>query len=76
MSIEYGAEVIDRNGKVLGTVDYIIRNAWTGEISKFRISQNSSGSDILMSPDQVLETADTKIKVNVTSEELTENNQN
>ena len=37
MEIEMGCEVIDKNGKVLGTVDYIIRNSWTGEISKFMV---------------------------------------
>jgi sporulation protein YlmC with PRC-barrel domain len=70
MSIEYGAEVIDKNGKSLGTVDYIIRNAWTGEISKFRIRVNSSSDEVLLSPEEILETEDSKIKLAVSFEEL------
>jgi sporulation protein YlmC with PRC-barrel domain len=70
MSIEYGAEVIDKDGKSLGTVDYIIRNAWTGEISKFRIRVNSSSDEVLLSPEEILETEDSKIKLAVSFEEL------
>ena len=35
MRIEYGAEVVDKNGNLLGTVTTVVRNSWTGEISKF-----------------------------------------
>jgi len=73
MSIEYGAEVIDKNGKSLGTVDYVIRNAWTGEISKFRIHVNSTKSEIMLSPEEIIETDDEKIQVALSSEELKEN---
>ena len=34
MNPEYGAEVIDHNGQILGTVDHLIRNLNTGEIRK------------------------------------------
>ena len=70
MEIEYGSEVIDRDGKTLGTVDYVIRNSWTGEISKFRVRRDSSGSELMFSPEEILESAETKIKVNVSSDEL------
>ena len=72
MSIEYGAEVIDKNGKALGNVDYVIRNAWTGEISKFRIFLKSTGNEVLLSPEEVLEVTDAKIKLDISSEELKE----
>jgi len=70
MDIEYGAEVIDRDGKALGTVDYVIRNAWTGEISKFRIRRNSLGSELMFSPEEILEVTGTKIKVDISSDGL------
>lgn len=70
MDIEYGAEVIDREGKTLGTVDYVIRNSWTGEISKFRISSNSLGSEFFFSPEEILELVEDSIKVNFYSDGL------
>ena len=70
MEIEYGSEVIDRNGKVLGTVDYIIRNTWTGEISKFMVFRKPPDSDFFFSLDDVLEVAKSKTKVNISLEEL------
>lgn len=72
MEIEYGSEVTDRNGKVLGTVDYIIRNSWTGEISKFMIHRESPKKDLMFSLQDVLEVAESKIKVNVSLDELNE----
>lgn len=72
MEIEYGAEVIDRNGKALGTVDYVIRNSWTGEINKFRIRREPPESELLLSPEEVLEAAGAKIKVDISSEELSD----
>ena len=73
MEIEYGAEVIDRDGKVLGTVDYVIRNTWTGEISKFLVHREERGRDLSFSPQDVLEVKESKIKVNISLEELNEN---
>jgi sporulation protein YlmC with PRC-barrel domain len=70
MDIEYGAEVIDRDGKSLGTVDYVIRNSWTGEISKFMIRREPPASELLFSPQDVLEADKSKIKVDISSEEL------
>jgi hypothetical protein len=69
MDIEYGTEVIDREGRALGTVDYVIRDSWTGEISKFRVHRHSSGSEFMFSPGEILELAETKIKVDVSSNE-------
>lgn len=73
MNIEYGTEVIDRDGKALGNVDYIIRNAWTGEISKFRIRRNSLGSELMFSPEEIIESAETRIKVDVSADGLNDN---
>ncbi len=68
MDIEFGTEVFARDGKSLGNVDYIIRNAWTGEISKFRIRRDSLDSEIILSTDQIIDSAGTKIKVDVSAE--------
>jgi sporulation protein YlmC with PRC-barrel domain len=63
MEIECGTEVIDRDGKALGTVDYVIRNTWTGEISKFMVRREPPNRELLFSPQDVLETAKSQIKV-------------
>jgi sporulation protein YlmC with PRC-barrel domain len=70
MEIEYGSEVIDRDGKMLGTVDYIMRNTWTGEISKFMVRRKPPDNDLFFSLDDVLEVAKSKTKVNILLEEL------
>jgi len=72
MDIEYGAEVIDKNGKVLGTVDHLVRNAWTGEISKFIVRRKPPESDLFFSPQETLEATKSKIKVKSSFNELSE----
>ncbi len=70
MEIEYGAEVVDRNGSVLGTVDHVLRNTWTGEISKFIVRQKPPNEDLFLSPQDVLEVSKSRIRLSVSSEEL------
>ena len=73
MEIEYGAEVVDRDGKVLGTVDHLMRNTWTGEMSKFMIRRKSPDSDLLFSVEDVLEATVSKIRLNISMDELSKN---
>jgi len=73
MEIEYGAEVIDKNGKVLGTVDHLVRNTWSGEISKFMVCRKAPDRDLFFSTEDVLEATKSKVKVNVSLDELNEN---
>ena len=72
MDIDYGAVVIDREGNTLGTVDYVIRNSWTGEISKFKVTRDLPGSDIMLSPEEVLDATENMIKVDISSNGLRE----
>ena len=72
MEIEYGAEVIDRNGKVIGIVAHVIRNSWTGEISKFRVNRKAPDRELFLSPEEVLEVTNTGIRLNISFDELSE----
>ena len=72
MEIEYGAEVIDRNGKVIGTVAHVIRNSWTGEISKFVVRRKAPDRELFLSPEEVLEVTNTGIRLNISCDELSE----
>lgn len=73
MELKYGAEVIDRNGKVLGTVDHLMRNTWTGEITKFAVCRKAPYRDLFFSTEDVLEVTNTKVKLNISFDELSEN---
>jgi len=65
LKIEYGTEVIDRNGKPLGKVDHLMRNTLTGEVSKFVVCRKPPLRDVFLSPQDVLEVKKNKIKVNI-----------
>lgn len=70
MNIKYGATVIDKNKEVLGTVDHLMRNTLTGEISKFIVNRDSPQKDLFLSPEDVKETTDTEVKLNITLNEI------
>ena len=72
MEIEYGAEVMDKDDKVLGTVAHVIRNTWTGEISKFMVRRKAPDRDLFFSPEDVLEVTNTGIRLNISYDELSE----
>lgn len=65
MEIKYGTEVVDRSGKPLGTVDHLMRNTLTGEVSKFVVCRKSPLRDVFLSPQDVLEVEKSKIRVNI-----------
>ena len=70
MQIKYGAEVVDKNGALLGTVDHLMHNTLTGEVSKFVVNRKPPERDLFLSPEDVLETTESMIKLNVSFEEL------
>ena len=72
MEIEYGAEVIDRCGQVVGRVDHLVRNTWTGETTKFMVRRRAPDRDLFFSVEDVLEATKSKIKLNVSSNESSE----
>ena len=72
MNIEYGAEVMDKNGRVLGMVNHVVRDTWTGGIKKFMVRREAPNTDLLLSPEDVLEETESKVTLKVTSDELGE----
>ena len=65
MEIDYGAEVIDKNGKSLGTVNKVIRDSWTAEIRKFQVSTEQVETDLFISPEDVAEVTANEVKLKV-----------
>jgi sporulation protein YlmC with PRC-barrel domain len=55
MEIEYGASVRDKNGKVLGTVNRVLHDTWTGDISKFSVSTELAEADLFYSAGDIAE---------------------
>ncbi|MBN1191532.1 MAG: PRC-barrel domain-containing protein [Dehalococcoidales bacterium] len=61
MEVEYGTEVLDSQGKILGTINHIIRDTWTGDIRKFSVQHWQSDAVLLLSPQDVTETTESRI---------------
>ena len=73
MAVECGATVIDKNGKVLGTVDHLMRNTWIGEITKFAVHSKAPDEDLFFAIKDVVEATKTKVKLKISFNELSEN---
>ena len=69
-----GAKVRDKNGKIIGQIDYLIRDTWSGEVKKYMVRREAPEKDIFFSPDDTLETSETEVRLNRTVDELTEEN--
>jgi len=65
VEIDCGAEVIDKNGKKLGTVNEVIHDSWSGEISKFQVSTERIETDLFISPEDVAEVTANEVKLKV-----------
>jgi sporulation protein YlmC with PRC-barrel domain len=72
MKIKLGAQVIDKNGKVLGTVDHVARDTWSGEIRKFIINKKPPERDIFLTPEDIREATNTTISLNIAIDESSE----
>jgi sporulation protein YlmC with PRC-barrel domain len=66
MEIEYGALVKDKNGKALGTVNRVMRDTWTGDVSKFSVSTELADADLFYAVEDVAEADDKEVKLNIT----------
>ena len=67
MDIEVGAEVFDKKGTSLGKVDYVIRDTWSGEISKFIIYTPGNEADLAFTPEDVMESSNSRIELAVSA---------
>ena len=70
MNIEYGELVEDKNKKLLGTIDYIMLDAWTGEQRKFLVRRDAPQTDIFFSPIHIADATKGKVKLNLSLDEL------
>ena len=69
MEIEYGARVVDKRGKILGAVDKIILDKWSGEITKFKVNTGKDKVELLISPEDVSKATPTEVKLKIAMDE-------
>ena len=72
MELKIGTEVVDKNGKILGTVDRFVSNLSTGEIRSFMIHRKGPEKDLFFSPDDVLEVTEVRVVLKISIEELSQ----
>ena len=63
---QIGAEVKDANGRLLGKIDYVVRDTWSGDIRKYIIYRNPPDEDLSFSPDDVSEVSESFVKLSIT----------
>jgi sporulation protein YlmC with PRC-barrel domain len=72
MEPQYGAEVIDKNGRKLGKISYLVRDTWDGGIKKFMIYRKPPEKDLTFSPEDASEITESTVKLNIAVEETDE----
>jgi sporulation protein YlmC with PRC-barrel domain len=65
MEIKYGAEVVDKDGQKLGSVDHLAMNTWSGDIKSFVVRRKSPASDLFLRPEDVEEANESRIKLRI-----------
>jgi sporulation protein YlmC with PRC-barrel domain len=73
MEIKPGVQVIDKNGKVLGSVTHLARDGWSGEVKKFIVNRKPPDKDLFLTPEDVLEATDASIKLKIALDEASGN---
>jgi sporulation protein YlmC with PRC-barrel domain len=69
LEVKYGAEVVDKNEKEVGTVDYTVKDSLTGKIRSFKVNTRGRSADLMFSTDDVLELSPTRVKLKVALDE-------
>ncbi|MFC1909577.1 hypothetical protein ACFLXD_07040 [Chloroflexota bacterium] len=70
MDLQYGALVEDKDNILLGKIDHIVLDTWTGEQRKFVVRRDAPQTDIFFSPKHVEKTTNEKVKLNLSISEL------
>ena len=69
IEIEYGAEVRDKTNKVVGTVNHVVRDTWSGKIGQFSVSTELTDTELFYTPKDVFEATPSKIKLKIAFDE-------
>jgi sporulation protein YlmC with PRC-barrel domain len=72
LEVKFGAAVMDKDGKVLGTVDYPVRDTLTGEIRSFKVKTPQTDTDLIFSTEDLLEVTPTRVKLKTSFDETSQ----
>jgi sporulation protein YlmC with PRC-barrel domain len=73
VEIKPGVQVIDKNGKVVGSVTHLARDGWSGEVKKFIVNRKPPDKDLFFTPEDVLEATEASIKLKIALNEASGN---
>ncbi|UCD08459.1 MAG: hypothetical protein JSU79_08875 [Dehalococcoidales bacterium] len=58
---QFGTEVLDKNGRRLGKIDYVVRDSWSGDVKKYIIYRQPPDKDVSFAPDDISETTESTV---------------
>ncbi len=64
-SIQYGAQVFDKNHRLIGVVDYPVSDSLTGEVNKFKVKTESATEALFFSINDVEKVTPNEIRLKV-----------
>ena len=67
-AVEFGAKVIDKNGELIGTVDYLVRDPLSGEVKRFKVKTGSALEAVFFAVSDVASSNPDEIKLKVVPE--------
>jgi sporulation protein YlmC with PRC-barrel domain len=70
MDIQYGASVVDKNDRRIGTVNKVILDIWSGEPRKYAVRLDGQIDMVFFTPQQVDTATADSVKLAVTREEI------
>jgi plastocyanin len=70
MDIKYGDTVVDKNNKLIGKINKVILDTWSGEPRKYSVRLEGKIDMVFFSPEQVDNAAGDTVKLNLAMEEI------
>lgn len=70
MDIQYGATVVDKNDRHIGTVSKVILDIWSGEPRKYAVRLEGKIDMVFFAPQQVAAVTADGVKLAVAMEEI------
>jgi sporulation protein YlmC with PRC-barrel domain len=67
-AVEFGARVFDKNGELIGTVDYLIRDPLSGEVKRFKVKTGSALEAVFFGVSDISRSTPDEIKLKVVLE--------
>ena len=61
MNVRHGTKVVDSKGTPVGTVDHLMHNLSTGEITKSVVRRRGEARDLFVSEDEVSQITDDEV---------------